>query len=234
MASFTYVPPEPPKFVKDPLEIDDIDGTRTRKEREFVPRPSSTATTQLIEGAQVKGPYVRKQAYDSIGYNDVYAKKAPSQRVTNPLNPQYMVRDTMTTGEFPKGKVGEPNSMYGEIPGSRPLGLPKPVQGTRNLHTADIEGASPNSKNLGNFANFQRRQVRDLMEVHDIDGTTCGTVKRGIVTKRAINPLDPAYQIPGNTENTSEINDPYGMKGCSMTKHKVCDENKSQNLPPKA
>ena len=28
LASFTYVAPEPLKFVKDPLEIDDIEGTR--------------------------------------------------------------------------------------------------------------------------------------------------------------------------------------------------------------
>lgn len=60
LASFTYVPPEPPKFVKDPLNIDDIEGSKAIKAKEINPRPTSTQFTDSIEGAQVKGAYVRK------------------------------------------------------------------------------------------------------------------------------------------------------------------------------
>lgn len=36
---------------------------------------------------------------------------------------------------------------------------------------------------------------------------------------RDINPLDPVYQIPGRNETPVDlINDPYGEKGCSMSK----------------
>ena len=38
------------------------------------------------------------------------------------------------------------------------------------------------------------------------------------MTIRNINPLEPDYQIPGNTEKTMEINNPYGEAGCSAAR----------------
>ena len=46
-----------------------------------------------IEGALPKPPKVREQAYDSFEYKDVYAKDWQSKRCTNPLQPEYQVRD---------------------------------------------------------------------------------------------------------------------------------------------
>lgn len=165
----------------------------------------------------MKAQYTRKTFYDSHAYSEVYAKKEASKRQVNPLDPLYEVRDSMQTGEFLLGQVGGVNSQYGQIPGSKPAGLPKPVEGNRNLQTNDILGAEANSKSLGAFAHFKRRQVRDVLATEDIFGTQCGTAKKGIQTKRCMNPLSPSYVLPGAADkNTTEINDPYNTQACSV------------------
>ena len=40
LASFTYVPPDPPKFIRDGLEIGDIEGSRPLVKKEFAARDS--------------------------------------------------------------------------------------------------------------------------------------------------------------------------------------------------
>ena len=50
----------------------------------------------------------------------------------------------------------------------------------------------------------------------DIDGCKAGTLKKSFSSKRNVNPLDPAYQIPGNSEGFDLMNDPYGQATSSM------------------
>lgn len=46
-----------------------------------------------IEGALPKPSKLRENPYDSFVYKDVYAKDWQSKRCTNPLQPEYQVRD---------------------------------------------------------------------------------------------------------------------------------------------
>lgn len=54
LQSFTYVPPEPPKFIRDAMTNQDIDGSRAIKKREVDPR--DVMRTGDIEGAKATGP----------------------------------------------------------------------------------------------------------------------------------------------------------------------------------
>lgn len=97
------------------MKIDDIEGTRAK--------PSI---------------FSRTSNYDSFNYQDVYAKKQWTNRLVNPLDPVYKLKDS-ATGDFTKtSDWGATNEKYGEIPGSKPAALPKPVSGVRNLKTQDI------------------------------------------------------------------------------------------------
>ena len=43
----------------------------------------------------------------------------------------------------------------------------------------------------------------------DIEGAKTGSLKKGIISKRTTNPLNPAYILPGNLE-LEKNNNPYG------------------------
>lgn len=79
-------------MLRDPLHIDDIEGTRP-KPRDASKRIRDPINVADILGAGNRVPYQRKQPYDSLGYNEVYAKTWQSKRCTNPLKPDYVVRD---------------------------------------------------------------------------------------------------------------------------------------------
>lgn len=50
LPSYSMAPIEPPKFVKDPMNIDDIDGTRTKQKKLAIQR--DTMNVDDIEGAR--------------------------------------------------------------------------------------------------------------------------------------------------------------------------------------
>ncbi len=74
-----------------------------------------------------------------MDYNDVTKQIRKSKRITDPMNPNYTLRDTMT-GEFTKASWGPVNNSYGVIFGNRPAQV-KNISGVRNLQTTDITGA---------------------------------------------------------------------------------------------
>jgi hypothetical protein len=67
-----------------------------------------------------------------------------------------------------------------------------------------------------------RRQIRDIMNIDDIDGTRMKVVKGIVTTKRHVNPLEPVYDLPKYIEpeaiptkflrDTLDIKD---IKGCA-------------------
>ena len=170
-----------------------------------------------IHGASKKQTYQRHQVYDSFTYNDVYQKQWVSTRTVNPLEPSYVVRDEIKDGQFIRQGETCLNEKYGGIEKSKPQLLPPAVGGVRNLNTEDIKGAQHGTKTLGAFTHYKRVDpARALTSNEDISGTQSGSLKNCIQTIRTTNPLDPHYQIPGNKEKKSEINDPYGEAGCSV------------------
>lgn len=83
------------------MVIDDIQGTRPTKPKEYGPREVNKVDD--IPGAVKKEPAGRKTlgafTYDSISYNDVTRKQWQSKRCSNPLDPVYVVSDARL-GDF--------------------------------------------------------------------------------------------------------------------------------------
>ena len=166
-----------------------------------------------ISGASTKLPYQRKSTFNNIDYRDVTAHVWESKRNTNPLRPEYKVRDRITEGDQLKMTKTALNAAYGKIDGNQPQSLPPPVGGVRNLETRDIKGAQHDTKLLGSFTYYQRRadQIRAVTNNDDVPGSKCGSLLKGIVTQRQTHPLQPVYKVPGNSETNHpvEINNPY-------------------------
>lgn len=82
--------------------------------------------------------------------------------------------------------------------------LPPPKKDPRlvaSLRTEDIIGAKSSTKGLGVFAeNHERKDMRQINRIDDIEGAQAGSLKKGTTTKRTTNPLDPTYDIPGAKE----------------------------------
>lgn len=71
---------------------------------------------------------------------------------------------------------------------------PKPMKSyiadNHLLQTKDITGATPGFKDT----KFERREIRNINYIQDIEGTQADSIKHSIVTKRESNPLAPVYQ----------------------------------------
>jgi len=193
---------------------DDIEGSKPKVKRELAQRDNYRVDD--IEGAKPKLHFQRREGHmhDQV-FNDV-TKKKPLQRAEpfNPQQPKYKVRDQ-------DDKVIE----IGFIPGSSPTKAyykTNPAEMERNLKSRDIKGNNPGSSVLGNFHSRERRQIREVNYSKDIQGSVPGTLVHGIkrpegMKNRTTNPLAPAYQFPGSSEQPIDrLNDPFGEKGSSM------------------
>lgn len=95
-----------------------------------------------------------------------------SKRRTNPVSPEYLL-DGMTIKDDAK---------Y-----SKPKPLKKFIEGNHLLRTDDIDGAKEG------FGKMKREEIRNLMNIGDIDGAQADTVKSSMRTERETNPLTPMY-----------------------------------------
>ncbi len=73
-----------------------------------------------ILGASGKVPYQRKSTFNNIDYRDVTAHVWESKRNTNPLRPEYKVRDRITEWDQLKMTKTGLNEFYGKIDGNQP------------------------------------------------------------------------------------------------------------------
>ncbi len=64
-----YRAPTPPKFIRDQINNEDIDGARPLKKRHYETR--DILGVNDIDGAKSKGNYIRKTEYDNFNYYDV-------------------------------------------------------------------------------------------------------------------------------------------------------------------
>ena len=172
-------PPTPLKFIRDQMDISDIEKAKPNKLYPMKMRPMKNYDE--IEGNHPKKPYVRKQFYDSFNYDDI-SKKKRIIRNTNPLDPDYgkeyggYIEGTKPCLTFYDFKINVKNSLYNK----------------------DIDGALPGSKNY--YSNY-RYDNKERYETKDILGASADSKRYGIFTKRCTNPLRPAYQYIGNSEN---------------------------------
>lgn len=102
----------PPKFIRDQVDIGDIEGAKPKKAKYFETR--NLMDVKDIDGAKAKKIYVRQTKYDSFQYDDITKTKFATTRSVNPLLPVYTVRDE--TGSL---------VTIGAIEGSQPKKLPE-------------------------------------------------------------------------------------------------------------
>lgn len=188
-----------PKFIRDNIQIDDIDGSHPRKimSRWF---QRDTFKKDDIPNSSPKIPYKRNTFYDSINYKDVTHSDFHTKRMTNPLEPVYYL-----------GYPGGEKMSVGTIDGNKPLVFSKYIiPDPMNLKVDDIDGSNTGSKNkIRKFTG-----MNFMYSSNDIPGTQSNTYKRGIITKRNLNPLTPKYQYLGRIELKDGVpeNNPYGKK----------------------
>ena len=184
------VPVDPPKFIRDGINNDDIDGAQPKKPKYFKTR--ETMKLDDIDGTKTKPALKRNGKYSSFDYDDVTKDYFRTKRSTNPLEPTYFhkVEDT---------GVAE---VIGEIEGSKPNPFSDRKNGPNalNLDVTDIDGTKPGSKGVRAFNHYQRREVRPANKTDDINGTQVGSLKKAPATKRATNPLNPEYPLLGAKE----------------------------------
>ena len=192
-----YITPEPTRFMRDQMHIDDIDGARPVKKKQI-----DIATRDLMNCRDIPGTtalprhHVRGDAaqkvynYNPMDYRDVTNVDFKSKRTTNPLDPTYIIRDE-------DSKVVN----IGLIPGNKPVVLPPPRKDENfqktSLQTHDIHGCATSTKGLGSFHTRERRGWRDTNTTADISGAQPDTLKKSPDTIRCTNPLMPDYQMPG-------------------------------------
>lgn len=120
----------------------------------------------------------------------------------------------------------------GKIEGNGAMRIPERTRGplSSSLETSDIMGAQTSTKGLGVFAHHKRTEFKKTNNIEDIAGSTVGSLRKGVNTKRISNPLDPEYAIPGATEYRE--NNAFGATGARVMSGthipKVQQEFKSQ------
>ena len=178
-----------PKFIKDNLKIDDIEGARPKKIGNFFLR--NNMNKDDIKGSFPRQRYVRKEFFNSIDYSDIQKIKHKRKRDLNPLNPVYNWNYSINNVNYNVGPI-EKNQ-------------PKPFSDIKykfpyNLSNEDIEGSKPGSKNK--FRIF--KGSNSCLNIGDINGAIHGSLLKGIKTKRNLNPLTPNYRYLGEEELKSQ------------------------------
>ena len=182
-------PLEIPKFIKDSMDISDIQGASPSK-KNFIKIKDNTEKTN-IEGSKTKIPYYRRNLgkikYHYLDYSDLNSYIFKTKRHINALDPIYIFKNK-DKNEF---------YHYGHIEKSKPqVQYPFYYKPPLNLKLDDIKGSNPGSKNYINKFNGKNYEMYN----GDIEKSGAGSLKKGITTKRCINPLMPKYQYLGETE----------------------------------
>jgi len=176
----------PSKFLRDTLDVTDIDGTRSRPLYKFPPRENFDVTD--IQGAKAgwKPRHKRVQregpARDIMAVADINMQGVKkSGRCTDPLRPVHFINGMEVADDMVHTK---------------PKLLPPARDGPfYPLNVRDIEGAYPGWQPPHKMQPplEARRHFRNTNFVGDIAGAQSDTVKHSIKTNRVTNPLNPCY-----------------------------------------
>lgn len=83
------IDPPVPKFIRDNIQINDIQGSFPRKYYKWETRNNILGP---IDGSTTKKAKFRTTKYDNINYNDVTSDVFKTKRCVNPLDPVYEVK----------------------------------------------------------------------------------------------------------------------------------------------
>ena len=184
-------PPEIPRFIRDSMDISDIPGTNPSKQNFIKIKENLYDKLNYIEGTKTRIPYYRKNLgklkYHYLDYSDLNSYIFKTKRNTNALDPIYIF----------KNKNEGTMYYHGPIEKSKPhVQYPFYYKPSLNLKLDDIKGSNPGSKNFINKFNGKNFEIY----IADIEKSGAGSLKKGITTKRCLNPLMPQYQYPGEKE----------------------------------
>lgn len=81
---------EVPRFIRDSIRVDDIDGARPRKGLKYIEKLNRNYSSE-IETRSNRRNFIKKKelANRYIDYNDIYEDTFKSKRNINPLDPVY-------------------------------------------------------------------------------------------------------------------------------------------------
>lgn len=180
------------KFIRDNINVDDIEGTKPKKLTNLFLR--NTLYKDDIKGSSPKQRYIRKIKYDNFDYSDIKKVKKGRNREINPLNPLYNWNYSINDIKYKVGPI-EKNQ-------PQPFSIFK-YKKSFILNNDDIEGSKAGTKNR--YKIF--KGSNSCLNIDDIKGAMHDTLLKGIVTKRCLNPLTPNYRYLGEEElKTQEKN----------------------------
>ena len=171
---------EVPKFIRDSHDVRDIDGARAKPAKQVTPRDimSNADVVGAQAGWKPRHKKIREEAPPhpimiESNAGDLKNKRFEdrSNRITNPVDPVYMVNGTEVKNDE----------------GSKPKPLPKYIPESYALRTDDIAGAQYG------FKQMKRREYRNTMYNLDVEGAQADTIFHTIQTKRVVDPLNPVY-----------------------------------------
>lgn len=181
--------PTPPKFIRDQIDISDINGAAPNPYFKYkIERKNLTVDD--IDGAKPKKEWIPQGKINSLDVRDInYFWEFHTKRSTNPLSPRYKIPDE-------NNKAFE----YGNLDNKSIVRHPQVVQkDDLALKTQDIKGAQAGTS-VQHIHNIATRDK--LLKTEDIPGAQISSLKKGMSTKRTVNPLVPEYVIPGHSEPT--------------------------------
>jgi len=220
--------PEPdliPRFVRDNMDLSDVDGSSPKPLFRFATRGNKGSDD--ISGASSRPRWNRPERkgehYDSLNTRDITHTGFKSTRVTDPLSPVYRWSSTtdlaQTLGMVSRDEVANSSSdadMVGAIGGDKPRALPRQRAEHERyaLRTDDILRPVDPTPNEHKHARTQWRNTNNTL---DIDGAQPHTRKQNKpLSDRTVNPLVPAYVWPITT-NTSFGSAVFGNKTRAST-----------------
>ena len=176
LPSYEAPPPYVPKFIRDNMDCSDVEGATPARHNRYKMR--DTISVADIEGAQPKPmPKQRNQSREVVSLEDASIQRTPP---TNPLNPSYRINGA----DIHDSQASRPRKMPG-----------KKNYPYYSLLTKDIPGAHSSTSFVKAKKMLGRKgdQLRSPTNTRDIDGASSDTLKRGLQTKRATDPLQPDY-----------------------------------------
>jgi len=92
LASFEPLEPVVPKFIRDSINVNDIEGTKPKNAQPKHQVFRESNFVKDIDGARPKKDYVRKDVLSPLDVKDINEfRMFKTTRVTNPLEPNYVV-----------------------------------------------------------------------------------------------------------------------------------------------
>jgi hypothetical protein len=217
---------------KDSLNIDDIEMSKPKRvipDRNYVRDPNDSTDIEYTcpnYRRRVTHPLNPEANSTSLNVMDINAfpGRTTLPRGTNPLDPVYNVSQASATSlpirwSEEEGRVYAPPlevEVIGEVPQSKPRKLQwdngEPFFA---LLTEDIAGAAPQrwvgSVPFNVYDPPEKKPIISFHEPQDIPGTQVGSLRKGIVTGRMTNPLNPRYTMldgPARMHPLAERADP--------------------------